>query len=117
MQGDYELLGKHLDALKKLEKESGIFRRTSPEDKLKKLEEIIEKKSRLNTALALKIIGFDEFDSMIFFLISKAYKESDQNFYRLRMGFPDYIEIWEMLKNSAWSANHDTDKFFRKFEF
>ncbi|NBV06636.1 MAG: hypothetical protein EBS06_05310 [Proteobacteria bacterium] len=116
MTGDYELLGKHLDYLKELKTQSESFRKTSPENKIKKLEEIIEKKSKFETALALKNIGFDEFDSMIFFLISKAAKESPENYYRIRMGFPDYVEIWEQLKHSAWSADHNTDKFFRKFE-
>jgi len=68
-------------------------------------------KKRDETApLAVNLKNFgDNFDSRIFELISKAQSTPD-NYYRLMLAFPEYVQLWE-----EWQNTPDQQDFFNKY--
>jgi hypothetical protein len=54
--------------------------------------------------------GADNFSSLVFRLISKA-QSTPENMARLRIGFLDWVEIWE-----EWQNTQDETLFFKKYE-
>jgi hypothetical protein len=74
---------------------------------LKILTESKDKK-RMATSLKWRDEG-DNFDQRIFELISKA-QYTPENYYRLMIGFPDYVRMWE-----EWQDTADEQQFFNKY--
>ncbi len=88
-----------------------IFNAMPAHSKLEKLEETVNKKDKRKLAKALMWHNDgDSFDQRIFELISKA-QSTSHNYYRLMMGFPDYVEMW-----AEWQATENEEDFFNKYE-
>lgn len=91
-----------------------IFKNLHNDSKFITLDKIIEEKDKRKLARALRW-QLDEkgyassFDQRIFELISKA-QSTRENYYRLMMGFPDYVEMWE-----EWQATENEEDFFKKY--
>lgn len=87
---------------------SKIFNEASADDRFNRLNQIVSKTDKKRLAISIKYSG-SNFDSLIFVLISKA-QSSKENYYRLRMGFPDYVDLWE-----EWQASPNEEDFFKKY--
>lgn len=87
------------------------FNELDAEEKLLRLSIIIAIKKRDETApLAVNLRNFgSNFDSIIFELISKAQSTPD-NYYRLILAFPEYVQLWE-----EWQKTEDEEEFFKKY--
>jgi len=72
------------------------------------LQEIVRKKNRNKLAQILSFKG-DSFDARVFELIYKA-QTTPENYFRLRLGFPDHVELWE-----EWQATENEGDFFKKY--
>lgn len=88
---------------------SVIFKGAGKEEKKDRLDNIVENKEKSKLAKGIKYGGGSDFDSIVFILISKAQSTPD-NYYRLCMGFPDYVEMWE-----EWQATKNEEDFFNKY--
>ena len=87
------------------------FNTSSANKRFEVLDRLIADKSKKQLAQALRWRSDgDSFDQRIFELISKA-QVTTYNYYRLYMGFPDYVEIWE-----EWQAAPNEEDFFKKYE-
>ena len=82
----------------------------SADEKLEKLEKIIQNKKITQCHLAINL-RFPEsnFDSIIFALISKA-QSTPENYYRLMLAFPEYVRLWE-----EWQDCENEQEFFKKY--
>jgi hypothetical protein len=87
------------------------FNELDAEQKLLKLSIIVAmKKENESAPLAVNLRNFgSNFDSIIFELISKAQSTPD-NYYRLMLAFPEYVELWE-----EWQNTEDEEEFFKKY--
>ena len=53
--------------------------------------------------------GANNFDALVFTLISKA-QSTPHNMYRLAMAFSEWIEVWK-----EWQETKDEEEFFQKY--
>jgi len=86
------------------------FNESDAEEKLLRLAVIVAMKKKDETSpLAVNLRNFgNNFDSIIFELISKAQSTPD-NYYRLMLAFPEYVLLWE-----EWQNTENQDEFFKK---
>lgn len=90
--------------------QTAFFNKQTAEKKFEVLSSLVEKKDKRSLAKSLKFEeGSRSFSEHIFELISKA-QSTPENYYRLRMGFPDYVEMWE-----EWQETEKEEDFFNKY--
>jgi hypothetical protein len=87
------------------------FNDLGAEEKLLSLLIIVaKKKNGESVPLAVNLRDFgSNFDSIVFELISKAQSTPD-NYYRLMLAFPEYVQLWE-----EWQNTEDEQEFFKKY--
>ncbi len=86
-----------------------MFKNIDHAKRFEQLGKIIEDADKTKLATSIKYSAGSNFDALIFCLISKA-QSTPENYYRLRMGFPDYVELWE-----EWQNTENEGDFFNKY--